>query len=187
MKKISLLFVCFLIINFTYSQTENIDLIKLELYGGTVSSVSITTDGKELQLFYSEKNNQIISNNQFETYPDSIYYPIIARVRIFKKTPTIFPNNLSLRIDFEYFKKVKGINKAIQIYTSYNISNSKILGKDPNDGDKFYIDGGNTSPDELMLYNTADIYRLGYLDKSIVGKNIFIRDLKATIREGVRL
>jgi hypothetical protein len=187
MKKICLSFFCLLLVNLGFSQTDDIENVKLELYGGPVNCISIMTEGKEMQLYYSEKHNQIISKNQFEQYPDTVYYPIVARVRIFKKSNSTFPDNLSVRIDFEYIKRIQGSLKAIQINSPHRIRTSKILGKDRNDENKFYVDRGEVNPDELLLYKTEDVYRLGYLEKStIVGFNLFIRDLRATIKDGVR-
>lgn len=186
-----LIALCFFIGIDTKAQTnEDISLIKLELYGGDITLVGLRTGGKELPLFYSEKHNQIVCSEEFELYPDSTYYPIVARVRLFKKTPTLFPNNLSMRIDLEYIKNNKGLKKSYEIiFSEYEISNSKILGRDPKEENKFYIETTNSNPDEFLLYENTESgkYRIGYLSKGILSRNLFVRNLVATIKEGVRL
>lgn len=188
MKKIILL--AFLALGFMVSNSqEDISLIKLELYGGDVTYNGFTTGGKELPLYFSVKHNKILCSEEFEMYPDSNYYPVIARIRIFKKT-SIFPNNLSLRIDLEYVKTVQGRKRTYEIIGSEKgITNSKILGRDSKDENKFYIDRHNEKPDEFYLYkdNETGRYRIGYLTNYILSNILVVRNLVATIREGVRL
>lgn len=166
---------------------ENIEFVNLELYGGEVSSISLLTEGQEQRLYYAENENEVISQNSLSKYGGNVY-PIIARVRIYKKLQW-FPDNQSFEINFEYLKKINGIEQAFKINNYLEIRHQKILGLDSEDANKYYTDGGNKNSNELLLYynSQTDVYRLGYIDKSALRKTLIIRNLKATIKSGVKI
>ena len=189
--KYLLLIVCISTGTFASGQAiENIEFVKLELYGGRVISNSILTGGEDLQLFYSEKHDEVISKTLFPKYPDQIYYPIIARFRLYKKMQ-LFPDNLSFDVNFEYLKKVNGVERAFKITSFIEVHHHKILGRDSTDENKFFSEAGNKIPSELILSHNiiSNTYRLDYLDKanSVVQLNLFIDNLTEKIREGVTL
>lgn len=178
------------IISFTgYSQKDNEILFQ---YSG--QSISIRKSGENNQIFYSEKNDRLLTyKGEKEIYPDSIYYLVKPKVIIFsdKMFESDSKPQIKIRVDYYYQKSSSKLKEIERWQKSYYPSIQKIIKMQDTrekDGKVLFMTEDNS---EWLVEETKDggisLYYLSHSKYSYLDFALMIPDCKSEIVNGIKL